>query len=145
MYLRLNCVYMSLPRSALSMNNLTTVHRQIKTLLVLNLVLRSSTTSIHRNYHSLHNHHSHHNLCIHHNHQSHKAITTTTATTATTAATATTEKKGTDLIPLRATNSESLLLLSNNTQTDRLRESNCIHAGEVLWGFIKRFMVLAFS
>ena len=132
---------MSLPRSELSMNNLTTVHRQIKTLLVLNLVLRSSTTSIHR---SLHNHHSHHNLCIHHNlhslhihhklrihhnHQSHKAITTTTATTATTAATATTEKKGTDLIPLRATNSESLLLLSNNTQTDRLRESDCIQAG----------------
>ena len=120
---------MSLPRSELSMNNLTTVHRQIKTLLVLNLVLRSSTTSIHCNYHSLHNHHSHQNLCIHHNHQSHKAITTTTATTATTAATATTEKKGTDLIRLRATNSESLLLLSNNTQTDRLRETDCIQAG----------------
>ena len=59
---------MSLPRFALSMNNLTTVHRQIKTLNVLNLVLRSSTTS----------------------NASTPTSTSTTTSTATTTATATT-------------------------------------------------------
>ena len=110
MYLRLNCVYMSLPRFALSMNNLTTVHRQIKTLNVLNLVLRSSTTS---------------NASTQPPHPPQPPQPLRPPQPLQPPQ----QKRGTDLIHLRANSSESLLLLSNNIQTDRLVEHSCIQAG----------------